>query len=125
MQYRLILYGTLWLSLIGLGLSPILSAQTTDQSEIQQNTTEQIVSQQDSDGGEMVLEAIEIQGKVERPGVIIVPKRVEPEIEEIELERSFQQEVKEEMGQIPEPERELQSVDRIESIKKTIQKERE
>ena len=125
MRYRLILYGILWLSLIGLGLSSILSAQTTDQNEIQPNTTEQIVSQQDSGEGEMVLEAIEIQGKVERPGVIIVPKRVEPEIEEIELERSFQQEVKEEMGQIPEPERELQSVDRIESIKKTIQKERE
>ena len=71
------------------------------------------------------MEIIEIQGKIERPGVIIVPKRVETEIEEIELERSFQQEVKEEIGQIPEPDRELQQVDRIESIKETIQKERE
>ncbi len=125
MRYRVISYWTLWLSLVGLSFSNVLFAQATDQSEAQQNAVEQIMPQEDSDDGELVLEAIEIQGKIERPGVIIVPKRVEPEIEEIELERSFQQEVKEEMGQIPEPEQELQSVDRVESIKKTIQKERE
>ncbi len=125
MRHQFILYWTLLFSLIGLTLSNILFAQATDQGKTQQNAIEQVISLEDSNEEELVLEAIEIQGRIERPGVIIVPKRVEPEIEEIELERSFQQEVKEEMGQIPEPEQELQSVDRIESMKKTIQKERE
>ena len=109
---------------IGFTFSGMMFAQTSNQDSVEHNEQEQVL-QQDMIGDEMVLDVIEIQGKIDRPGVIIVPKRVEPEMEEIELERSFQQEVKEEAGQIPEPQRELQQVDRIESIKKTIQKERE
>jgi hypothetical protein len=78
----------------------------------------------DSENGEMVLGVIEIKGKVEKPGVIIMPKRVEPQIAEMDLERSFNKEVKEGVGEIPTPERELRRVDRIESIKKTVERKR-
>jgi hypothetical protein len=78
----------------------------------------------DSESGEMVLGVIEIKGKVEKPGVIIMPKRVEPRIAEMDLERSFNKEVKEGVGEIPTPERELRRVDRIESIKKTVERKR-
>ena len=78
----------------------------------------------DSENGEMLLGVIEIKGKVEKPGVIIMPKRVEPKIAEMDLERSFSKEVKEGVGEIPKPERELRRVDRIESIKKTVERKR-
>ena len=78
----------------------------------------------DSENDEMVLGVIEIKGKVEKPGVIIMPKRVEPQIAEMDLERSFNKEVKEGVGEIPTPERELRRVDRIESIKKTVERKR-
>lgn len=74
--------------------------------------------------GELVMEEIEIIGKVEKPSVIIVPKRMEPEIEDAELERSFQQEVKEGVGEIPKPTEELQKVDPVRSIKKTVVRKR-
>ncbi|MCJ7813395.1 hypothetical protein MUP95_08805 [bacterium] len=125
MKFRVIYYFVLLFVSAGLIFSKSLFAQTGYQDTTQQSNQNQAVEPQDSTGGEMVLEVIEIRGKIEKPSVIIVPKRVEPEIGEIELERSFQQEVKGETGQIPEPEKELQQVDRIESMKKTIQKERE
>ena len=78
----------------------------------------------DSEQGEMVLGVIEIKGKVEKPGVIIMPKRVEPHMAEMDLERSFNKEVKEGVGEIPKPERELRRMDRIESIKKTVERKR-
>ena len=53
-----------------------------------------------------------------------MPKRVEPEIGEIALERSFNKEVKEGVGEIPKPEKELRRLDRIESIKKTVERKR-
>ncbi len=99
-----------------------VSAQTmvsdTTRTNVETETTA------DSESGEMVLGVIEIKGKVEKPGVIIMPKRVEPQIAEMDLERSFNKEVKEGVGEIPTPERELRRVDRIESIKKTVERKR-
>jgi hypothetical protein len=46
------------------------------------------------ENGEMVLDEIEIQGQIEKPGVIVMPRRVNPEIEQLELGRSFENEVK-------------------------------
>ncbi len=125
MKFRVILYFVALFVSTGLVFSESLFAQSRYQDPAQQRNQNQEVELPDSTRGEIVLEVIEIRGKIDKPSVIIVPKRVEPEIGEIELERSFQQEVKEGIGQIPEPEKELQQVDRIESIKKTIQKERE
>ncbi len=73
---------------------------------------------------ELVLEPIEIKGKIEKPGVIIMPKRVEPELGKMELERSFQRELKHGVGEIPKPDKALQQVDQIKSIKKTIERKR-
>jgi len=73
---------------------------------------------------ELVLDVIYIMGNVEKPGVIIVPKRVEPELPEVELDRSFKREVKEGIGDIPKLEEELGKVERVQSIKKTIGRKR-
>ena len=73
---------------------------------------------------ELVLDEIQIRGRIERPGVLIMPKRVEPELEEVELERSFKKEVKEGVGEVPTPDRELGKVDRARNIKKTLKKKR-
>lgn len=82
------------------------------------------ITQIDTASGEMVLGVIEIKGKVEKPGVIIIPKRVEPEIGDMELERSFQKEVKEGVGEIPKLQKELRRLERVKSIKKTVERKR-
>jgi hypothetical protein len=82
------------------------------------------VDSTDNDSGEMILDEIEIRGKVEKPGVIVMPKRVEPELGEVELTRSFKKEMKEGVGEIPKPEKELGRVDRVKSIKKTVERKR-
>ena len=73
---------------------------------------------------EIVLDSIDIKGHVDKPGVIILPKRVEPKIKEKELERDFNSEVRQGVGEIVEPKEALQQVEPIKSIKKTIEKDR-
>jgi hypothetical protein len=78
-----------------------------------------------SDGDELYLDAIEIKGRVEKPSVIILPKRIDPEVGEIELEREFEQELKEGIGEILRPEEEMSKVERVQSIKQAIERDRE
>ncbi|MBN1895513.1 hypothetical protein JW906_13530 [bacterium] len=73
--------------------------------------------------GEMLLDEIEIQGHVEKPGVIIVPQRIEPEIKDIELKRSFEEELKN-AGDAPRPDEKLGKVEQVESIKKAVERKR-
>ena len=80
--------------------------------------------QPDSLGTEMVLGVIEIKGRVEKPSVIIMPKRIEPEMGEVELKRSFEKEVMEGIGEIPTLEKEMDKVERVKSIKKTVERKR-
>jgi len=75
-------------------------------------------------GEEIELDAIDIQGRVEKPSVIIMPKRIEPEMGNLEMERSFEKEVKAGIGETPNPETVLHQVDRVESIKKTVERKR-
>ena len=77
-----------------------------------------------TDKNVIVLEEIEIRGKVQKPGVLLVPRRVEPEVGKMELERSFDNEVKQELGDVPKPEKELREVERVESVKKTVERKR-
>ena len=100
------------------------NAQTVAQDTIRQKLETKTIEKDSSTGGELVLKAIEIKGKIEKPGVIIMPKRVEPELGKMELERSFQRELKQGVGQVPKPEKALQQVDRVKSIKKTIERKR-
>jgi hypothetical protein len=74
---------------------------------------------------ELILDDIEIKGEVEKPSVIILPKRLEPEMNEVELERSFKREVKEGTGDVPKPDKALGQVEPVKSIKRTIDKKRE
>ena len=53
-----------------------------------------------------------------------MPKRVEPKLDEVDLERNFEREVKEGVGEIIKPEDEMNRVDRVKSIKKTVERER-
>lgn len=78
----------------------------------------------DSLKGEMILEAIDILGNVEKPGVIIMPKRLEPELESVELDRSFEDELREGTGDLEKVVRDLDRVDRVENIKKTVGRKR-
>ena len=73
---------------------------------------------------EIILDEIEIKGRVDKPGVIILPKRIEPEVQELDLDRSFQQEVKNGIGEIPGPDRMLRELEQVESIKKAVEKNR-
>jgi len=79
---------------------------------------------QDTVEGELVLETIEIKGRVEKPGVIIMPSRLEANLKKVELDRSFEKELKEGVGEIVEPKKELRQVEKVKSIKKTVGRER-
>ncbi len=73
---------------------------------------------------EIELEEILIQASPEAPSVIIVPKRIEPEMNQDPLERSFKEELNKEFNKVPQPNELLHQIEDVESIKKTIQKER-
>ena len=90
-----------------------------------QDTVQQGTSGNGGDDGELVLDAIEIKGRVDKPSVIIMPKRIEPEVGEVELERDFEQELKEGIGEIPKPEDDMNKVERVQSIKKAVERDRE
>lgn len=100
----------------------IASAQTVKKDSIK--TVASQVKSAEATNGELVLDVIEIKGRVEKPGVIIMPKRVETDMGELALERSFKKEVREGMGEIPKPEKELRQLDQIKSIKKTVERKR-
>jgi hypothetical protein len=74
---------------------------------------------------EIILDEIDIQGTVEKPSVIVVPKRIEPNLQEVELNRSFEKEVKEGVGEIPKSDEILRKVEPVPSIKKSIEKKRD
>ena len=78
----------------------------------------------DTLAGELVLETIEIQGKVEKPSVIIMPKRLEPELEQVDLDRSFEDEVREGTGDLNKVKKDLDKVERVKNIKKTVGRKR-
>jgi hypothetical protein len=90
-----------------------------------QDTVQQHRNGSGGDGDELVLDVIEIKGRVDKPSVIIMPKRIEPEVGEVELERDFEQELKEGIGEIPRPEDDMNKVERVQSIKKTVERDRE
>jgi len=73
---------------------------------------------------EIQLEEIQIQGEVEKPSVIILPKRIEPEMEEDGLDRSFSKEIKKNTDEVPKPDKAISQVEPVKSIKKKIEKKR-
>ena len=125
MRYRFLLFGfMLALPMImveaGFAQTAADSVRTKPVKEPDQRT---VADSTKTDANVMVLETIEIRGKVQKPGVLLVPRRIEPEIGKMELERSFEKEVKE-AGDIPKVDKELRKVERVESIKKAVEKQR-
>ena len=114
---------TIFFISIGVVVPNLLMAQNSNPDTTKKNVVKPVVPV-DTLNKEMVLGIIEIKGRVDKPGVIIIPRRVEPDIGEIELERSFEKEVKEGVGEIPKPEKELRRLDRVKSIKKTVERKR-
>ena len=103
--------------------SQVWSETTASQDSLSQlPSSPEIYKSEETD--ELVLDEIEIKGKVEKPGVIILPKRVEPEMGEVELGRSFKREVKDGIGDLPKAEDVLGKVERVNSIKKTVERNR-
>lgn len=131
----LVLTMGLILSVLVYGQSSVNKNEKPDSARVQKDEVKKEEAQtrtgpvraeavQDTVEGELVLETIEITGKVEKPGVIIMPSRVEPDLKKVELDRSFEKELKEGVGEIIEPKKELRQVEKVKSIKKTVGRER-
>lgn len=101
----------------------MLSAHTLF-AQNNQSTTPDSTQTEPSEGGELVLDEIDIQGEVEKPGVIVLPKRVDSEMGRIELGRSFDEEVKNGVEALPQTEEALGQVDHVKSIKKAVERKR-
>jgi hypothetical protein len=75
---------------------------------------------------EILLDDIDIQGEAEKPSVIILPKRVEPDVPRSEPERSFGEEVrKAAIGDADHADRAIGVLEPVKSIKKTVEKNRQ
>jgi len=76
-------------------------------------------------GEEMELESISIEAIIEKPNVDIIPKRLEPELEEVEfVERSFDRELKEAPKDMLLLDDDLDRVSKLEGIKKMLEKKK-
>jgi hypothetical protein len=81
----------------------------------------------DSSGAEkeMELEAIAIEAIIEKPNVDIIPKRVAPDLEEVEfVERSFDRELKEVPKDLLLLDDDLDRVAKLEGLKKLLEKKK-
>ena len=103
----------------GLLFASVLLAQESGSSVSQDSTQTGVQG-----SGELMLDEIEIQGQIEKPGVIVMPKRVNPEIEQMELGRSFDNELKNGVEALPQSEEALGQVDHVKSIKKAVERKR-
>jgi hypothetical protein len=81
----------------------------------------------DSSGAEeeMELEAIAIEAIIEKPNVDIIPKRIAPDLEEVEfVERSFDRELKEVPKDLLLLDDDLDRVAKLEGLKKLLEKKK-
>ena len=108
-----------------ISLNGFLFSQTASQNGKKQDKPANGNESSVNESEEMDLGDIEVKGKVEKPGVTIMPKRIEPKLEEKELQRDFDKEIKEDMEGIYRPNKELSKVERVKSIKKAIDKKRD
>ncbi|MDZ7362965.1 MAG: hypothetical protein ONB46_19920 [candidate division KSB1 bacterium] len=74
---------------------------------------------------ELELEAIAIEAIIEKPNVNIIPRRLEPDLEEVEfVERSFDRELKEVPRDLLLLDDDLDRVARLEGLKKLLEKKK-
>jgi hypothetical protein len=74
---------------------------------------------------ELILETIDIKGEVDQPGVIFMPKRIEPELSDVDLERSFEDELKSGTGDVPSPVESKHHVEDVKDVKKIVKRKRQ
>lgn len=82
-------------------------------------------SSQASTGDELILDTIDIKGEVDQPGVIFMPKRIEPELSDVDLERSFDDELKNGAGDVPSPVEAKHHVEDVKDVNKIVKRKRQ
>lgn len=109
-----------------LAVAPVLGQDVKVDTMKVKHTSGETTAKADSlnNKGEIVLDEIFIEGRVSKPGVMIVPKRLEPKLKERQLQRSFQNEINDKESGIYKPKQELHQVERVQSIKQALEKER-
>jgi hypothetical protein len=81
-------------------------------------------AQSHADYEEQILETIKIEAVVEKPNVILIPRRAETEVGQIPFgHRSFDNELKEKPKIMADYGKELESTKRIKKMKKVLAKE--
>jgi hypothetical protein len=74
--------------------------------------------------GEIDLDGIEIQGRIEQPNVILVPTRLDPALGDTTLERSFENEIRNGAGGFTSPDTVIRRVEPAPSIRSSIKMKR-
>lgn len=74
--------------------------------------------------GEIDLDNIEIQGRIEQPNVILVPARLDPGLGDTSLNRSFKDEIRGGAGGFMSPDTSIRRVEPAPSIRSSIKKKR-
>ena len=103
------------------------SVRKADSLKVQKTTADTIaqISSTIESEGEIVLEEITIEAIVEKPRVSILPKRIDPELGELEfVDRSFEKELKKFPNSPMINDKRLFEPDKMENLKKTLQKKK-
>ncbi len=74
--------------------------------------------------GEIDLDNIEIQGRIEQPNVILVPTKLDPGLGDTSLDRSFKDEIRGGAGGFMSPDTSIRRVEPAPSIRSSIKKKR-
>lgn len=130
------------IGIFALSFLPALAAAQTESSNAQTAAADTVKAQTpakpaeasrplkpDSSGAEdedeMELETIAIEAIIEKPNVDIIPKRVAPDLEEVEfVERSFERELKEVPKDLLLLDDDLDRVAKLEGLKKMLEKKK-
>ncbi len=114
----------LFLIVFGNIIAGDIFAQNSKNDTTSAKNKESTKNKVDTVSNELILDEINIKGEIDKPNVIIMPKRVETDVKKVDLERKFSQEINKAEGEIPELQEKLREIENIESIKKALNKDR-
>jgi len=114
----------LFLIVFGSIIAGDIFAQNSKNDTTSVKKKELIKNKVDTVSKELILDEINIKGEIDKPNVIIMPKRVETDIKKVDLERKFSKEINKAEGEIPELQEKLREIENIESIKKALKRDR-
>lgn len=117
MKFFLFIFFFLWFSVSYIFGQATEKDSTEKKSGIIENKADTVSS-------ELILNEIRIKGQIDRPNVIVIPKRVKTDVVKIDLKRNFKEEVNQADGDIPELNKELRKIEKIKSINKAVNKKR-